>query len=183
MEKKEEIKESLQEDQNEQCPKCGRELVVKWGRNGRFVACTGYPKCKYTKPLEIDIIETDEKCIHCGSKLTVRNGRYGRFLACSNYPECKYTKPYSMGIHCPEDKCDGQIVERKSRRGKTFFGCSNYPACHFATWYRPISVQCQKCGNLYMEEKSTKAKGHHLQCPKCKNIIHKEESLGSMENQ
>ncbi len=183
IEKKEEIKESLQEDQNEQCPKCGRELIVKWGRNGRFIACTGYPECKYTKPLEIDIIETDEKCVQCGSKLTVRNGRYGRFLACSNYPECKYTKPYSMGVHCPEDGCDGQIVERKSRKGKTFFGCSNYPACHFATWYRPVSVRCQQCGNFYMEEKSTKARGHYMQCPKCKAIIHTDESLKNVEIQ
>ncbi|MBN2030264.1 type I DNA topoisomerase [bacterium] len=177
MEKKEEIKESLQEDQNEQCPKCGRELVVKWGRNGRFIACTGYPECKYTQPLEPqETIETDEVCPQCGSKLAIRTGRYGRFLACSNYPKCKYTKAYSTGVPCPQEGCTGQIVERKSRRGKTFFGCSNYPACRFATWYRPVSVVCQKCGHSYLEEKSSKTKGDYMQCPQCKSIVRQSES-------
>ncbi len=177
MEKKEEIKESLQEDQNEQCPKCGRELVVKWGRNGRFIACTGYPECKYTQPLEPrETIETDEVCPQCGLKMTIRTGRYGRFLACSNYPECKYTKPYSTGVPCPEEACSGQIVERKSRKGKTFYGCSKYPACRFATWYRPVSVVCQKCGHSYLEEKSNKARGDYMQCPQCKTIVRQNES-------
>lgn len=175
MEKKEEIKESLQEETEQRCPKCGRELVVKWGRNGRFIACTGYPDCKYTQPLEGELDETDEICDVCGSKMVVKVGRFGRFLACSNYPDCKNTKPFSTGVSCMEEGCGGYIVERKSRRGKTFFSCSNYPRCKFATWYRPIPIQCPECGYGYMEERSTQKKGVYRQCPKCKATIKKED--------
>ncbi len=171
MEKKEEIKESLQEETEEHCPKCGRDLVVKWGRNGRFIACTGYPDCRYTKPLNEEAVETEEICRNCGTGMIVKTGRFGRFLACSNYPDCKFTKPFSTGIICPEEGCGGQIVERKSRRGRTFFGCSNYPQCRFATWYRPVPIHCPECRNPYMEEKQAKAKGNYQQCPKCKTTI------------
>ncbi len=92
MKKKEEIKESLQEVRKEKCPKCGRDLVIKWGRNGRFIACTGYPECTYTRPLDEDVEETKEICPKCGAPLVVKVGKFGRFLACSNYPECKFTK-------------------------------------------------------------------------------------------
>lgn len=176
MDKKEEIKESLQEETEQRCPKCGRELVVKWGRNGRFIACTGYPDCKHTQPLEGELDETDEICDVCGSKMVVKVGRFGRFLACSNYPDCKHTKPFSTGVSCMEEGCDGYIVERKSRRGKTFFSCSNYPRCKFATWYRPIPIQCPECGFGYMEERTTQKKGVYRQCPKCKATIKKEDS-------
>jgi len=169
MEKKEEIKESLQEEIQETCPKCGKELVIKWGRNGRFIACTGYPDCRYTQPLEENAVETDEKCDLCGSPMVVKTGRFGRFLACSEYPECKFTKPLSTGISCPEKDCPGHIVERRSRRGKLFYGCSNYPSCNFATWYRPVAEICKACGYGFMEERSTKAKGQFLRCPSCKN--------------
>ena len=171
MEKKEEIKESLLEETEERCPKCGKELVVKWGRNGRFIACKGYPDCRYTKAVDEEATQTDEVCEHCGASMVIKTGRFGRFLACSNYPDCKFTKPLSTGVVCPEEACGGQIVERKSRRGKTFFGCSNYPTCHFATWYRPVSIRCPGCGHTYMEEKSTKAKGHFRQCPQCKTTV------------
>lgn len=174
MEKKEEIKESLQEETEERCPKCGKELVVKWGRNGRFIACTGYPDCRHTQPLDEQDTDTDEVCEKCGAGMVVKTGRFGRFLACSNYPDCKFTKAFSTGIDCPEEDCKGQIVERKSKRGKIFFGCSNYPNCKFATWYRPVKVRCPSCGNPYMEEKASKAKGQYQQCPKCKHIIQKE---------
>ncbi len=175
MEKKEEIKESLLEETDERCPKCGRELVVKWGRNGRFIACTGYPECRYTKPLEEESVETDHVCDDCGARMVVKVGRFGRFLACSNYPDCKFTKPLSTGVPCPQEGCGGQIVERKSRRGRTFFGCSNYPKCRFATWYRPVPKECPQCRHPYMEEKSSKAKGHYLQCPQCKAIMKNEK--------
>jgi DNA topoisomerase-1 len=171
MEKKEEIRESLQEEQDEKCPKCGKELVIKWGRNGRFIACTGYPDCRYTRPLEEITENTDEKCDRCGKPMVIKVGRFGRFLACSNYPECKFTKPLPVGVACPEENCGGQIVERKSRRGKTFFGCSNYPRCRFATWYRPIVMHCSRCGHPYMEERFTKADGQFYQCPKCKSNV------------
>jgi DNA topoisomerase-1 len=175
MKKKEEIKESLQEETEQRCPKCGRELVVKWGRNGRFIACTGYPDCKHTQPLESELDETDEICDVCGSKMVVKVGRFGRFLACANYPDCKHTKPFSTGVSCMEEGCGGYIVERKSRRGKIFFSCSNYPRCKFATWYRPIPIRCPECGYGYMEERSTQKKGVYRQCPKCKATITKED--------
>jgi len=170
MEKRDEIKESLQEGVGENCPECGQELVVKWGRNGRFIACSGYPECKYTKPLEEENVETDEICDACGSPMIVKTGRFGRFLACTKYPECKTTKPISTGVPCPEPDCKGTVVERQSRRGKLFFGCSAYPKCKFATWSRPVAVQCPACANPYMEDKQTKAKGAFRQCPKCKHI-------------
>jgi len=171
MNKQDEIKESLQEETEEPCPKCGKELVVKWGRNGRFIACTGYPECRYTKPVEGEVEETDETCEACGSKMVVKVGRFGRFLACSKYPDCKQTKPFSTGISCPEENCGGNVIERRSRRGKVFFGCSNYPNCKFATWYRPVSKPCTQCGSPYMEERKTKARGAHLYCPKCKTVV------------
>jgi DNA topoisomerase-1 len=171
MEKKEEIKESLQEERDERCPKCDRELVVKWGRNGRFIACTGYPECRFTRPLEEASVEIEETCDTCGGSMVIKTGRFGRFLACSNYPDCKFTKPVSTGVGCPEEGCGGQIVERKSRRGKTFYGCTNYPSCRFATWYRPIPDGCTECGNPYVEEKSSKTRGVYNQCPKCKVVV------------
>ncbi|MFH1943130.1 MAG: type I DNA topoisomerase [bacterium] len=180
MEKKEAIKESLQEERDERCPKCGRELVVKWGRNGRFVACTGYPECKHTQPLDNDSQKTDEACETCGSPMVVKMGRYGRFLACSKYPDCKFTKPVSTGVACPEEGCGGRLVERRSRRGKTFFGCSNYPACKFATWYRPVPDRCPECGHSFLEERTSKAGERFLQCPKCKAVVRREETQDSM---
>ena len=179
MEKKEEIRESLQEEKDEKCPKCGKDLIIKWGRNGRFIACTGYPDCRYTRPLEEIAEETDERCEKCGEPMVIKVGRFGRFLACSNYPDCKFTKPLPVGVTCPEEGCGGQIVERKSRRGKTFFGCSNYPKCRFATWYRPVVRNCPNCGHPFMEERITKAKGRFLQCPKCKANIKSDDEISS----
>jgi DNA topoisomerase-1 len=167
MEKKEEIKESLQEERREPCPKCGKELVVKWGRNGRFIACTGYPDCRYTRPLEEETQKTSEVCIQCGSPMVIRTGRYGRFLACSKYPDCKFTKPFSVGVACPEEGCSGVLVEKRSGRGKTFYGCSRYPDCRFATWYFPVPTKCIECGNPFMEKRASKTKGVFLKCPKC----------------
>lgn len=175
MEKQEEIKESLQEETSDTCPECGKELVVKWGRNGRFIACTGYPDCKFTKPLDESETETDEICDKCGSPMVIKNGRFGRFLACSKYPECKSTKPVPVGVPCPEDGCDGHLVEKRSRRGKIFYGCSNYPKCTFASWYKPVPKPCAQCSSPFMEARSSKAKGNYLACPKCKAIVQEEE--------
>lgn len=169
MEQKETIKESLQEGTDDHCPKCNSELVVKWGRNGKFIACTGYPDCKFTKPVEESTDETDETCDTCGASMVVKTGRFGRFLACSRYPDCKTTKPISTGVKCPEPDCEGDIVERRSGRGKIFFGCSAYPKCKFATWAKPVSTPCKECGNAYMELRVNKSKGEVLRCPKCKH--------------
>ncbi|MBD3274309.1 MAG: DNA topoisomerase I, partial [Candidatus Marinimicrobia bacterium] len=163
------IKKSLQESTGEKCEKCGSEMVVKWGRNGKFLACSGYPDCKNTKPLEDleEPEETDEVCDKCGSAMVIKRGRYGRFLACSKYPECKNTKPIPIGVKCPED--GGEIVERRTRKGKTFWGCANYPDCKFASWDKPIDKNCPNCDATILVEKNTKSKGEFLRCLNCKS--------------
>jgi DNA topoisomerase-1 len=126
---------------NERCPRCGKPLVVRQGRYGDFMACSGYPNCKYTRPLKEENIlppAGQEKCEKCGKPMVVKHGRFGSFLACSGYPKCKTIKSIlkSIGIPCP--KCSGELVERKTKRGKIFYGCSNYPQCDFATWQKPL---------------------------------------------
>lgn len=141
------------------CEKCGMPMVIKWGRHGRFMACSGYPNCKNTRPLEgegnenIPVI-THEKCGICGSSMVLKSGRFGKFLACSRYPECKTTKPLSTGVKCPEDK--GDIVERRTKKGKAFWSCNNYPKCKFAIWYKPIPMKCPHCGADFLFEKRDK---------------------------
>ncbi len=170
--KKLEIKASLQEETVERCPDCGSSLVVKWGRNGKFLACSKYPECRFTKPLVVqEKNKTDEKCEFCGAEMVIRTGRFGRFLACSAYPKCKNTRPLSLNIPCPKPDCDGMLVEKQSRRGKIFYGCKNYPKCDFATWYKPVQQVCKSCGNPYLELHNSKAKGELLRCPKCKHEI------------
>jgi DNA topoisomerase-1 len=148
------------------CEKCGLPMVIRWGRHGRFLACSGFPKCKNTKPIKTGSTEhmaqsteeasqqIEEKCEKCGSPMVIKSGRYGQFLACSRYPECKNTKPLSIGIKCPRDR--GDIVERRSKRGKPFWSCSNYPECKFATWYKPIPMKCPKCNADFLLEKQDK---------------------------
>ncbi len=174
---KKDIKADLIEESGEVCDKCGRPMVIRWGRNGRFLACSGYPECKNTKPLDqpAEPQVTDEKCELCGSPMVIKTGRFGKFLACSNYPKCKNTKPLSTGIHCPKEGCDGYIVERRTKKGRTFYGCSNYPKCDFVSWDKPVEQKCPECGNPYMVEKYSKAKGKYLRCPVCKFEILREE--------
>jgi len=170
--KREEIKSDLQEEAGVTCDVCGKPMVIRWGRNGRFIACSGYPDCKNTKPLEEEELSqtSDEICNKCGKPMVYKVGRYGRFLACSDYPTCKNTKPIPLGVKCPRQDCDGDVIERRSRRGKTFYGCSNYPNCDFVNWNKPVNKSCPECGNNYLVEKYTKAKGNFLQCPECKMI-------------
>jgi DNA topoisomerase-1 len=142
------------------CEKCGMPMVIKWGRHGRFMACSGYPNCKNTRPLEgqeqqSPVVMTDLKCEVCGSPMVQRSGRFGKFLACSRYPECKTTKPVSTGVKCPED--GGDIVERRTKRGKPFWSCSNYPKCKFASWSKPIPENCPRCGAEFLLEKRDKS--------------------------
>ncbi|HEX8950132.1 MAG TPA: type I DNA topoisomerase [Dissulfurispiraceae bacterium] len=153
----------------EVCDKCGSPMVIKWGRHGRFLACSAYPNCKNTKPLEGDQqspkaepVVTDEVCDKCGSPMVVKSGRFGKFLACSKYPECKNTKPISTGVKCPVD--GGDIVERKSKRGRSFWSCSNYPACKFALWYKPVAKPCPKCNAPFLVEKWSKTGDVFLVC-------------------
>ncbi len=174
---KSEIKSDLIEESGEICEKCGRPMVIRWGRNGRFLACSGYPECKNTRPLDAPAEPevTDEKCDLCGAPMVVKIGRFGKFLACSNYPKCKFTKPLSTGIHCPKEDCDGFVVERRTKKGRVFYGCSNYPKCDFVSWNKPVNQQCPQCGNSYLLEKYSKKKGAYLQCPVCKFEIMEEK--------
>ena len=155
----------------EACENCGKPMALKRGRFGQFLACTGYPDCKTTRK----IIATkqgmtaakpdqilDEKCPKCESNLVIKQGRFGEFTACNNYPNCKYVKQKSTGVLCPKD--GGDIVERKSRRGKVFFGCANYPDCDFTLWNRPVAEKCPDCGAPFLVEKVTKKHGRQLVC-------------------
>jgi len=163
------------------CEKCGKPMVIKWGRNGQFLACTGYPDCKSTRPFvrtesgEVQAAPeetTDELCPKCGSAMVVKRGRFGKFLACSRYPECNHTQGMSTGVACPED--GGKIVERRSRFGKVFYSCANYPACKFAVWYKPIPRACPQCGAPFLVEKFSKKTGPYVACNK-KECGYKEE--------
>jgi DNA topoisomerase I len=145
-----------------QCPECGKPMLIRWGRRGRFLACSGFPECKGTLPLEGEEQEapqqTDEQCPECSSPMVIKSGRFGRFLACSRYPECKGRKPFTVttGVRCPRD--GGELLERRSRRGRIFYGCSNYPKCDFTTWTRPLPQPCPNCGGLVTAERDNKAK-------------------------
>ena len=156
-----------EQGEEEYCQNCGRPMVLKKGRFGTFFACTGYPDCKTTKqigaPQKKADVQLDEKCPQCGNNLVQKYGRYGEFTACSNYPTCKFVKQKTIGVKCPECT-EGEVVERRSKRGKTFFGCNRYPDCTFVAWARPVAEKCPDCGNPYLVEKYLKA-GAFLQCP------------------
>jgi DNA topoisomerase-1 len=154
------------------CEKCGSPMVIKWGRMGRFLACSGYPECKNTKDFveedgKIRVVEdipTDEICPTCGKPMINKRGRFGRFLACSDYPTCKTTKPITLkGVVCPD--CGSGLAERKSRFGKSFYGCTGYPNCKFAAWDRPIPGPCPQCGKPYLLSKYSKRDGAFIACP------------------
>ncbi len=146
----------------EGCPECSQPLLERRGRFGKFLACSAYPECKYTRNL--NGVErphdepTDEVCPTCGKPMVVKHGRFGKFIACSGYPECKTTKPVTLGIACPEPGCEGQLVERRSKRGRTFFGCSAYPACKFVVWQRPVPEPCPKCGAPFLTERTARGR-------------------------
>ncbi len=167
---KSKIQKLTQEKTEEICDKCGSPMIIRWGRNGKFLACSAYPDCKNAKPLdpsENGKVLTDKVCDLCGAPMMVKTSRYGRFLSCSKYPECKFTQPYSIGVDCPQDGCGGYLIERKTKRGKFFYGCSNYPKCNFATWDKPIAENCPNCEAKFLVMKSSKTKGDYLKCLKC----------------
>lgn len=166
---------SWQEETEESCDKCGKPMIIRWGRNGKFLACSGYPECKNAKPLphEADKFKLEEKCPACGNSLVLKQSRYGKFIGCSSYPACKYTRPISLGIRCP--KCsDGEVVERQSKSKRTFYGCTRYPDCDFVSWERPVNASCPSCENPYLTHRYSEKKGEYLKCPKCKNEFTKE---------
>jgi DNA topoisomerase-1 len=166
----------------EYCENCGRPMVLKKGRFGTFFACTGYPDCKTTKPIggtqKKPDVQLDEKCPQCGTNMVLKTGRFGEFTACGNYPTCKHVKQKTIGMKCPECN-EGEVVERRSKRGKTFYGCNRWPDCNFVTWGKPVQEKCPECGSPYMVEKWLKA-GPVLQCPNA-DCKHKQPMLAPVE--
>ena len=158
------------------CEKCGRMMEIKWGRNGKFIACPGYkddPPCKNTQNFEklpdgtIKIVAkkemtTEEKCEKCGSQMVIKTGRFGEFIACSAYPTCKTTKPIPLGVKCPQD--GGDLAQKRSKKGRIFFACTNYPTCKFAIWDRPVPRPCPKCQAPFLVEKYSKQGGNSVVC-------------------
>jgi len=170
-----------------ECPECGRGLMVKVsGRTGEFLACSGYPECRFTSDFERTSDgkfhltrgeERSEKCPECESPMTVKQGPTGPFLGCTRYPECKGTRPLTTGVTCPRDGCDGQLVVRRTRKGKTFYGCSAYPKCDFAVWDEPVQTPCPVCEFPVMTRRSTK-RGDVLICAnkECGHKVQGDES-------
>ena len=159
------------------CQKCSSgEYIIKWGKNGQFLACSSYPDCNSTHNFKKD---ADGKihilpkewfwgpCPNCGKRLETKTGRYGRFVRCEDYPQCDTTLPYTLPVTCPQCK-KGNFAEKKSRYGKFFYGCSQYPECENALWSRPFAFDCKSCGHPIMIERNTKREGRQLQCPECK---------------
>jgi len=165
------------------CPQCGKELRIKVGKNGHFLACTGYPECSFSRDYvrdekgKLQIIETesseafDKTCELCGKPMVMKRGKYGTFLACSGYPECKNTQSASIteggqstGVPCPEPGCTGELTERRSKRGKIFYGCTRFPDCKFAIWDKPVNKKCPQCGAAFVVEKTSKKEGTFLAC-------------------
>ncbi len=158
------------------CPKCGSELLLRSGRFGEFIACSGFPKCKYTEQVEGEdgVVKeeeiSDQKCEKCGKDMIVKNGRNGKFLACSGYPECKNTKSIAhesktSEIPCPE--CDGKLVWKQSRRG-AFWGCENYPKCKFISKFEPTTLKCKEEGCDGVLAQRTYRNKEVYECIKCK---------------
>lgn len=136
------------------CDVCGREMLIRHGRNGPFLGCSGYPACRRTKEFvrdEMGHVRSREEesvgaCPKCGASLQVRNGRYGRFLACTSYPKCRYTSAYCLKVRCPTPGCSGSLVEKRSRKGQAFYSCSRFPVCRFSTRSEPVEEACPSCG-------------------------------------
>ena len=167
-------KDVTQEILDEKCPKCGKNLSMRLGRYGKkFIGCTGYPDCNYIRNIDSENKETKEElidrlCPECNSPLQIKTGRFGNFIGCTNYPKCKYieplNKPEDTNIKCP--MCEkGNLLKRKSRRGKIFYSCSKYPKCKYALWNEPISEKCPKCDWPILTLKITKKDGAQKICP------------------
>ena len=170
--------EATSEALEEACPQCGKPLFLRLGRHGRFVACSGYPECNYTRPVDgprepAEPVGRD--CPDCGKPLVYKTGRYGRFISCSGYPECKHieplTQPKSSGVTCPQCS-EGELVEKRSRYGKVFYSCNTYPKCTYAVWGPPVARPCPRCGWPIMIEKSGKRLGEQLACPQSECAFH-----------
>ncbi len=166
---KEVKKEEFQEKMDKNCPDCGGDLIMKFGRFGKFIACSNYPNCRYTEKTgeEKKLAEefSGEICEKCGAKMAVKKGRFGSFLGCSGYPACKNIKRIEnkTGIKCPQCKV-GDIVERKTKKGRSFFGCNTYPACDFSVWNKPTGEFCPQCNSLMLFAAKGKSKCSKKEC-------------------
>ena len=158
------------EAEPEECDLCGKPMALKRGRFGQFLGCTGYPECKNIRKLgktgapTAPPVTLDEKCPQDGANLVKRQGRFGEFVSCSNYPKCNYIQRETTGVPCPRAGCKGEIVNKKSKRGKVFYGCSNYPKCDAVYWDKPIATPCPDCKAPFVLEKTTKRDGANLIC-------------------
>ena len=165
------------------CESCGAKMVIRWGKNGSFLACSAYPDCRQTSEFKRDgakivIVEPEiisaGTCDKCNAGMIIKNGKYGRFRACSRYPECKNTAPVTTGVTCPD--CNkGDVVEKRSRRGKVFFGCNRFPDCKYASWDEPVPVKCPHCESPFMLQKSSRDGAKKRTCPSCKSVIRVQE--------
>ncbi len=161
------------------CENCGAEMVIRFGRFGKFLACTNYPECKNIKSfkelaqLSSEPEYTGENCEKCGAKTVFRNGKFGKFIGCERYPDCDFIKNITLGIKCPKCK-EGNVIERLTKRKKTFFGCDRYPDCDFISWNKPVYYECPNGDSPYMEEKYSKKKGKYLKCPVCAEEVTEE---------
>jgi len=177
--KEQEVKKSdvTTEQTDRSCPQCGQPLVIKLGKRGRFLACSGFPGCRHTEPLPSDGGEpaeaaepvfSEEKCDKCGAPMLIKDGRFGKYLACSAYPACKniqpLVKPKALGVACPECR-EGELLEKKSRYGKIFYSCNRYPKCKYALWDPPVAEACPKCAWPVLVDKTTKREGTVRKCP------------------
>ena len=173
-EKKKTVKKAdvISEKSDEVCEVCGSPMLIKLGKNGKFLSCSKYPECKNAKPLKEDRKKEealqkefkDEKCEKCGSPMVIKKGRFGEFLACSAYPKCKTTRPLAHALNSKCPKCGGALVEKRTKRGKVFYGCSNYPKCDFASWNKPVEDLCPVCKGLQVQMNKNLIKC--LQCGK-----------------
>jgi DNA topoisomerase I len=161
--------EGAEGEQAEECELCGKPMALKRGRFGQFLGCTGYPDCrnirKISKSGQVAAapVPLDETCPEDGAHLVRRQGRFGEFVSCSNYPTCKYVKRETTGVACPKPGCRGEIVVKKSKRGKAFYGCSEYPKCDAVFWDKPVQEPCPQCRAPFLLEKTTK-KGTTYSC-------------------
>lgn len=172
------IKQELTKTE-EVCELCGKPMVIRWGRYGKFLACSGYPECKNLKSLDRkdnpSVENTDEKCPTCGAGLVIRNGRFGRFLACSKYPKCKFTKALGTGLKCPRPGCGGELIEKRTKSKRIFFSCSNYPTCKITSWQKPIPVRCPKCGEVLATPNRSRGRSNFGVCLVCGGKIEMSE--------
>jgi DNA topoisomerase-1 len=163
------------EETDEVCEKCDKPMIIKWGRFGKFLACSAYPDCKNARDIKKPGTEGDPEtpdevegeCDKCKSSLIIKRGRFGKFIACSTYPDCKFTKPIGLGISCPEDGCKGEIAPRRTKKGRTFYGCTKYPDCTFTSWDKPKAEACPECKHPFMVEKWKKNEEPSTLCPEC----------------